>query len=79
MKTIIKILKAYKNGKITEKELSVLLDIKKRGKFHILNIEGKYFQVWNNNTCLLITSKEEAEGFISKANDLLNTCLKETK
>lgn len=80
MKTIIKILQAYKNGKITEKELTLLLDIKKRGNFHLLEAKKDYFQIWNNNQLLTVFySKEEADEFISKADDLLNTCLKETK
>ncbi len=80
MQAIIKILQAYKNGKITEKELTLLLDIKKRGNFHLLEAKKDYFQIWNNNQLLTVFyNKEEAEGFISKANDLLNTCLEQTK
>ena len=75
MKEILKILQAYKNGKITEKELSVLLEIKKRGKFHIVKTEGNYFQVWNKNSCFFITDKEEAEKFISDSEKLLKLCL----
>ena len=40
MKEIIKILQAYKAGKITEKELTILLDIKKRGLFVIVENSG---------------------------------------
>ena len=77
MKEILKILKAYKAGKITEKELTILLEIKKRGLFVIA--ENKlvgFFQVWNKNTCLLTTEKkEEAEAFVINSEKLLKLCL----
>lgn len=77
MKEIIKILQAYKAGKITEKELSLLLEIKKRGLFVIVeNKRAGCFQVWNKNTCLLTTDKtEEAEAFVINSEKLLKICL----
>jgi len=81
MQAIIKILQAYKSGKITEKELTILLNIKRRKKLHLFKNElAECYQVWGDDICMLSSEKkEEAEGFISKANDLLNTCLEETK
>ena len=77
MKEILKILKAYKAGKITEKELTILLEIKKRGLFIIVeNKRASCFQVWNKNTCLLTTDKtEEAEAFVINSEKLLKICL----
>ena len=77
MKEILKILQAYKAGKITEKELTILLDIKKRGLFVIVeNKRAGCFQVWNKNSCLLTTDKtEEAEAFVINSEKLLKLCL----
>ena len=77
MKEILKILQAYKAGKITEKELSLLLEIKKRGLFVIVeNKRAGCFHVWNKNTCLFKTDKtEEAEAFVINSEKLLKLCL----
>jgi hypothetical protein len=61
MNDIIKILQAYKNGKITEKELSLLLILKQRKTINIYKVKKNYV-VSSHNVELMITPiKEEAE------------------
>ncbi len=72
MDEIIKILSKFKEGKISLKELSMLLDIKKRGKFHLVKTTSN-FQVWNKNDCFLSTkNKDEAETLVLAVDDLLS-------
>jgi hypothetical protein len=75
MNDIIKILQAYKNGKITEKELSLLLILKQRKTINIYKVKKNYV-VSSHNVELMITPiKEEAESIKTEFQNLQKKCL----
>jgi hypothetical protein len=75
MNDIIKILQAYKNGKITEKELSLLLILKQRKTINIYKVKKNYV-VSSHNVELMITPiKEEAENIKIQFQNLQKKCL----
>lgn len=81
MKDIKKILQAYKSNIISEKQLNNFLNIKKRSQPNIIDLgNGEGFQVWADDTCLLITAyKEVAEYFIANHNEHLKLILSNEK
>tara|TARA_R110000765_G_scaffold5492_4_gene17237 strand:+ start:6601 stop:6852 length:252 start_codon:yes stop_codon:yes gene_type:complete len=81
MTDIIKILQAYKSNIISEKQLNNFLNIKKRSQPNLIDLgNDEGFQVWADNTCLLITLyKEVAENFIALHNKHLKLILSNEK
>jgi hypothetical protein len=69
-----KILKAYKEGEISLKDLFLLLRIEPRKNMHLLDFrqeDVKYFQLWSHNNCVLHTEdKEKAEKLLSQYEEL---------
>jgi hypothetical protein len=72
-----KILKAYKEGEISLKDLFLLLRIEPRKNMHLLETryesqeDVKYFQLWSHNNCVLHTEdKEKAEKLLGQYEEL---------